>query len=316
MSILKGLLENEDLLIGLGLLSGGSQGQGIGQAGLNSVLQAAQIKKAFAPKKRNIVKSADGRQRYEDTGELVFPNVQVDKSGFRMLSDEEVANRKLNPNKSYQLDEKRNKVSAIGGGDTIINNNDPSATPLKIRKQYLAESKNFNARKSSRDQILANTSKKFKDRTAADDFTLVYQYYKFVDPTSVVREAEFENLQNLGSVGEKIKTIIPKWTRGTTLSKDKVKDLESAMNDSFPSFVKEQKERENTYTNILKDGGFDTNVYMQSFLPNDTKSVVRQSEVLTNNNLTGPRGMGKAKDYSKMTNEELIEEYKRLKGIK
>ena len=288
MSILKGLLANEDLLIGLGLLSGGSKGQDIGTAGLNSVLQAAQIKKAFG------------------------------QSGFRMLSDKEITDKGLDPNKAYQIDTKTNKISKIGGGDTNITTNvknfDPSDTPRKIRKQFLDESKNFNARKSSRDQILANTSKKFKDRTAADDFTLVYQYYKFVDPTSVVREAEFENLQNLGSVGEKIKTIIPKWTKGTTLSKQKVKDLENAMNDSFPSFVKEQKERENTYTNILKDGGFDTNVYMQSFLPNDTKSVVKSNEVSNNN--TGARGMGKAKDYSKMTNEELIEEYNKIKGIK
>ncbi|BAQ88791.1 hypothetical protein [uncultured Mediterranean phage uvMED] len=83
MSILKGLLANEDLLIGLGLLSGGSQGQGIGQAGINSVLQAAQIKKAFKPTARKTVKGADGFQYFVDTGERALPNVEKEVKDTR-----------------------------------------------------------------------------------------------------------------------------------------------------------------------------------------------------------------------------------------
>jgi len=276
---LRGLLQDEEFLVAAGLLSAGSQGQSIGQAAFPSMIQAAQVKKAFG------------------------------QSGFRMLSKKEILDRILDPNKAYQIDTKTNKVLKIGGGDTNITTNvknfDPSDTPRKIRKQYLAESKLFKDRKSSRDQILANTSKPFEDRTASDDFTLIYQYYKFVDPTSVVREAEFENLQSLGSVGEKIKTIIPKWTKGTTLSKDKVKNLESAMNDSFPSFVQEQTQRENTYKKILEDGGFSTN-YFQSFIPEDTNVNNSNSK----KNKSSLRGMGKG--AKTLTDEELIEAARKL----
>ena len=285
--LLSDMLQDEQFLVAAGLLSAGSQGQGIGQAAFPALLQAAQIQKAFTPK-INKTKAAVDTTIDTSTGE----------SNLVFVSDKQIAE---NPNRFIPQEKKGTNVN--------IKNFDPSDTPRKIRKQYLDESKLFKDRKSSRDQILANTSKKFKDRTAADDFTLVYQYYKYVDPTSVVRETEFENLQNLGSVGEKIKTIIPKWTKGTTLSEDKVKDLESAMNASFPSFVEEQSERENTYKKILEDGGFDTS-YFQSFIPKE-----KSSNNINSKKKIRPRGMGSKSNYSEMTTEELIEEYKKLKGI-
>jgi hypothetical protein len=44
---LRGLLQDEEFLLGAGLLSAGSQGQNVGQAVFPSLLQAAQVKKAF-----------------------------------------------------------------------------------------------------------------------------------------------------------------------------------------------------------------------------------------------------------------------------
>ena len=281
---LKGLLQDEEFLLGAGLLTAGSQGQSLGGALMPSLIQASKIKKAFAPT-INKTKAAVDTTIDTSTG----------KSNLVFVTDKQIAE---NPERFIPEEKKGTNVN--------VNTKDPSEAPLKIRKQYLAESKPFQNRKSSRDQVLANTSKKFEDRTASDDFTLIYQVYKFFDQTSVVREAEFENLQNLGSVGERLKTIIPKWTKGTTLSKQKVKDLENAMNDSFPSFVKEQTEREKTYSNIFKSSNFDTDVYMQSFIPKET-SV---NELNTNDKKNTPRGMNrKAKTLS---DEELIEAARKL----
>ena len=44
---LRGLLQDEEFLLGAGLLSAGSQGQNVGQAVFPSLLQAAKVKKAF-----------------------------------------------------------------------------------------------------------------------------------------------------------------------------------------------------------------------------------------------------------------------------
>jgi len=60
--------------IGLAIASG----QPLGKAILGGALQAQQVRAALTPedKERKIVKGADGRQRYVDTGELVFPDVE------------------------------------------------------------------------------------------------------------------------------------------------------------------------------------------------------------------------------------------------
>ena len=71
---LTGLLGDPRVNIGLAIASG----QPIGRAILGGALQAQQVRKALTPedKERKIVKGADGRQRYVDTGELVFPDVE------------------------------------------------------------------------------------------------------------------------------------------------------------------------------------------------------------------------------------------------
>ena len=78
MSIFKGLLQDEDFLIGAGLLSAGSQGQSVSQGLMASLNQAAAIKKLSTPKdkQRRIIKGNDGFQYYADTGERVLPDVK------------------------------------------------------------------------------------------------------------------------------------------------------------------------------------------------------------------------------------------------
>ena len=83
------------------------------------------------------------------------------------------------------------------------------------------------------------------------------------------------------------------------------------MNASFPSFVKEQSQRENTYKKILEDGGFSTN-YFQSFIPEDTN--VSNSNSKKQNN--SARGMEKKSRESQMTTQELIDELNRIRGLK
>ena len=111
---MKSLLEDDNFLIGMGLLSAGAKGQSIGEAGITSIKDAAAIKKSFAgtptktkavfnsitgksqfateaqilasngilvpiPKKedgRKIVEGADGFKYYADTQERVLPGVE------------------------------------------------------------------------------------------------------------------------------------------------------------------------------------------------------------------------------------------------
>jgi len=75
---LKGLLQDEEFLLGAGLLAQGSQGKSLSAALMPTLLQSAQIKKLTDSKKkdRKIVKGADGFQYFADTGERVLPGVE------------------------------------------------------------------------------------------------------------------------------------------------------------------------------------------------------------------------------------------------
>ena len=72
-----------------------------------------------------------------------------------------------------------------------------------------------------------------------------------------------------------------------------------------------QGQRENTYKKILEDGGFSTN-YFQSFIPEDTNVSNSNSQ---KQNISA-RGMDKKSRESQMTTEELIEDLKRIRGLR
>ena len=249
-----GLLSNipQGALLGSAIFGQGIQGRDPFSALLPAVTQTAQLQKYMTPKK-------------------------TDK--FRQLTKDEKIKRNLPTDKEFQINTKTDKVLQVGGSGTNIsvNTTNPSEVPLKIRKQYIDESKNFIERKNSRDAILTNTQVKFDERSPADDFTLVYKYYKFVDPGSVVKESEFDNLQGIGSIGDKINRIIPKWTKGTELTKKQVSDLETAMEREYPTYFKNQKTRENTYGKIFSESGYNVDTYLQSFLDDKSPASVKKS---------------------------------------
>ena len=74
-----GLLSNipQGALLGSSIFSQGMQGKDPFSALLPAVAQTAQLQQLLTPEKkdRKIVKGADGFNRYEDTGERVFPDV-------------------------------------------------------------------------------------------------------------------------------------------------------------------------------------------------------------------------------------------------
>ena len=246
---LRGLLQDEEFLLGAGLLTAGSQGQNVGQAVFPSLLQAAQVKKAFAP------------------------------SGFRQLSIKEKRDRKLPEDKQFQIDLSNGKISSIsGGGINIDLGSDKIKPALNISSKYEAESKSFKLQNATKNAILANTQVTHKDRTPEDDFSLIYKVYKFYDPTSVIRESEFENLQNTGSYQRKFGKIIPRLTKGTTLAKDQVENLEKTVTREFPTYLKEQKQRYKRYNKMMELGGFDASIFLQDYTTDSTLDLSNMSD--------------------------------------
>jgi hypothetical protein len=137
---LKGLLQDEEFLLGAGLLSAGSQGQSLGQAALPQMLRAANISNAFQEKQRK-TDFRDAISKMDQSGfsdiekalirfdpikgyEMVSKNKKAKAN--RLLTDEEVLKLKLPAGTIVQQDEK-------GKLDVVSK---PSAEDLKKRTQY------------------------------------------------------------------------------------------------------------------------------------------------------------------------------------
>ena len=238
-----GLLSNipQSAILGSAIYNQGIQGKDPFAALLPATLQTAQLQKYITPKK-----------------------------GFKILSKEEAKKEIPNadPNKTYQKNMETKQVSVIGGGGININTANPAKVPLDIRQQYQTESKDFIKRKDNRNAILSNLDVKFDKRSATDDFSAIYKYYKFLDPNSVVKESEFKTLEEVGGVADRIRAIVPKFTKGNRLTKNQVTGLKNAMEREFPGYVKDQTTRENTFKKLMEQGGFDSSV-IQTYLDDE-----------------------------------------------
>ena len=125
-----GLLGNlNPLLLGAGIIGSGLQGRDPFSSVLPAATQTAQLQQLLTSeeKDRKIVKDVEGRQRYVDTGELVFSDVKTpvkEKDKFRALTIDDFNRLKsqgvnLDPNKGYQINTRTDEIKQIGSGQTI-----------------------------------------------------------------------------------------------------------------------------------------------------------------------------------------------------
>ena len=252
---------NPNLLIGAAITGAGMKGQDPFSSILPATLQAAQISKYLTPEK---------------------------KDNFRQLTNKEKEERGLPLNKQFQINTKTDKVSQVGGSSVNVNLGQPISQGISVANQYEKESKKFIDRNASRTQILALTDTK-EERTPQQDFDLVYAYYKFLDPGSTVRETEFANLERLGSVGRRIKKIIPKWSKGRLLTDDQVQEIRDSMEKQFTGFAEEQDTRFKRFSTLLSESKLDPSLFLQNY----NVSKKNQDEI----------------DYSSLSTEELLKLY-------
>ena len=260
-----GLLGNipQGAILGSAIFGQGIQGRDPFSALLPAAMQTAQLQKYLTPKAKT-----------------------------QILSEKEKEDLKLPKNKQFQKDPNTGKISQIGGSQVEVNLGKPLTQGVSVANQYEKESKKFIDRNASRKQILALTDTEGK-RSPQEDFDLVYAYYKFLDPGSTVRETEFENLERLGSVGRRIKKIIPKWTKGRLLTDSQVKEIRNSMDKQFTGFADEQKTRYNRFSTLLTESNLNPNLFLQNYIEEKTPEKQKLEEI----------------DYSKLSNEELLRLY-------
>lgn len=108
-----------------------------------------------------------------------------------------------------------------------------------FRKEFstLQPVKEFSTQADAYSRILASAA----NPSAAGDLSLIFQYMKVLDPTSVVRESEFAMAAKAGSYGERIKSAWARAENGERLSDDIradfVKRAEMLYNESERKFT-------------------------------------------------------------------------------
>ena len=105
---LKGLLQDEEFLVAAGLLSAGAKGQSLGQAAFPALVQAGQLKKAFAPtvnKTKSVFDKSKGEnvlatdKQIAETPDNYSPYRESNKSkSVRPLTDNQKLGLDLNTN--------------------------------------------------------------------------------------------------------------------------------------------------------------------------------------------------------------------------
>lgn len=81
--------------------------------------------------------------------------------------------------------------------------------------------KTYRTVKSNYDTVVSQAS----NPTPAGDLSLIFSYMKLLDPNSTVREGEFANAQNAGSIDDKVRNMYNKVKKGTRLTDTQRKDF-------------------------------------------------------------------------------------------
>lgn len=112
-----------------------------------------------------------------------------------------------------------------------------------LRAEYMAQGKvnEFVTVKNAYNKVAT------AEDTAAGDLALIFNFMKLLDPGSTVREGEFANAQNSGSIPENIRNIYNKAATGQRLQPQQRATFRNTAVQQFNTHVKSQKQLSNFY---------------------------------------------------------------------
>jgi hypothetical protein len=127
----------------------------------------------------------------------------------------------------------------------------PSEKPEQIkagelRDEFNALTKDFRAVQDAYTKITTTA------QTGAGDMSLLYNYVKLLDPTSVVRESEFAAAAASGSFGERVQGAVNKVQTGQRLTENLRKDFIAEANNLYKAQKAGADRIKDQYTNMAK----------------------------------------------------------------
>jgi hypothetical protein len=223
------------------------------------------------PQERKVLKDVTGRQRYKDTGELVFPSITQTETPEERAKKEKVLFDK---------------------GTTL-------------RKEFTANSADFVKIRDAHNRVKASA----QDPSAAGDLALIFNYMKVLDPGSVVRESEFATAANAAGVPDRVRNIWNKARRGTRLALDQRKDFVDRSDKLFNAQLSSQKRLINKFGTIADRAGVDRQDVLLEFA-SETPEAVEAVKEVEGQQVTSPEGQTTAISEGRtMTNQKTGERF-------
>ena len=164
--------------------------------------------------------------------------------------------------------------------DLFSMQNTGSESGRKDEKQLRGEvqdlSKDFFKIRDSFSRIQASA----QNPSAAGDLALIFNYMKILDPGSTVREGEFANAQNAGSVSQRVIAQYNKVLNGERLSDIQRKDFLDQAGSLYSAQERNQKNIETQYKDLATRYGISPdNVVLQMGLPGATSRSNRGPQI-------------------------------------
>jgi len=148
-----------------------------------------------------------------------------------------------------------------------------------FRKEFdaLPEVKTF---KTARQQF--NTLRDLgtkKNPTPQDDIALIFSYMKTLDPSSVVREGEFAQAQNAGSVPDNIRNAYNKALQGTRLSPQQRQSMVRTAYRNYSNYRDAYNQAAENYRGYAKDNGIAPDRVARTYTPDKPAAKPRAQQI-------------------------------------
>jgi len=119
-----------------------------------------------------------------------------------------------------------------------------------LRTQYNSLSRDFTKVRDSYSKI--KKVAEAENPTSAADLSIIFNYMKMLDPTSVVRESEYASAEKARGVPETIRNTYNKVMKGNKLGPDQRADFIAMAEELYSEAEKVQNELKENYSNIAK----------------------------------------------------------------
>lgn len=131
------------------------------------------------------------------------------------------------------------------------------------RKEFsgLAPVKEFGTQAASYGRIIASA----EDPSPAGDLALIFNYMKVLDPGSAVRETEFANAENAGSVPSRIRGLYNKVLEGTRLTPEQRQDFVSRGTMIYQDAERQYSNIESQYKKFASAAGLPEDQVIPNF---------------------------------------------------